>query len=205
MKKHSINNKGFSLIELIVVVLIMAIISGGAIWAIGSVFSTQAKAAGKSVADAMKQVRIYALGRENKTVGDETEVFAKFYKKGKTLYVDICEMVDGYIEQDDGTKVPGSVEHVIREQQISGVNYNVEFYKRGASSPEFVVDSEETAVNVYFKKATGGISGVWKSKPNKEKLNNIDEIRVVRDSDSNNYAKLILVRLTGRVYVDEEG
>ena len=57
MKKTGGNNKGFSLIELIVAVLIVAILSGGALAAFNSVRNERSESAGKVLASVLKQAR----------------------------------------------------------------------------------------------------------------------------------------------------
>ena len=193
------NDSGFSLIELIVAVLIIAIISGGAIMAFSSIFSTQADAAAKSLVNVLKETRAQALGMENKDIyaGGSiagTQVYAKFYYQGDVLNVDVCK--------DDDT-------NVLHNQRISGVPFKVKFIKvDGASESEVLTMGDTDVVKMYFKKATGGVVGVRKFAAGGTPLGTlqtgVNKIVVCRASNEDNKKNLVLVELTGRCYVDND-
>ncbi len=187
------NDSGFSLIELIVAVLIIAIISGGAIIAFNSIFSTQADAAAKSLVSILKETRAQALGMENKDVtGGSTQVYAKLYYQGDTLNVDVCK--------DDDT-------NVLHNQRISSVPFKVKFIKvAGSSETEAITMGDTDVVKMYFKKSTGGVAAVGKYNSagvlQGSLQTGINKISVCRASNEDNKTDLVLVELTGRCYVD---
>jgi len=187
------NDSGFSLIELIVAVLIIAIISGGAIIAFNSIFSTQADAAAKSLVSILKETRAQALGMENKDVtGGSTQVYAKLYYQGDTLNVDVCK--------DDDT-------NVLHNQRISSVPFKVKFIKvAGGSETEAITMGDTDVVKVYFKKSTGGVAAVGKYNSagalQGTLQTGINKLSVCRASNEDNKTDLVLVELTGRCYVD---
>lgn len=187
------NDSGFSLIELIVAVLIIAIISGGAIIAFNSIFSTQADAAAKSLVSILKETRAQALGMENKDVtGGSTQVYAKLYYQGDTLNVDVCK--------DDDT-------NVLHNQRISSVPFKVKFIKvAGASESEAFTMGNTDVVKMYFKKSTGGVAAVGKYNSAGDLQGTlqtgINKLSVCRASNEDNKTDLVLVELTGRCYVD---
>lgn len=189
------DNNGFSLIELIVAVLIIAIISGGAIIAFNSIFSSQADAAAKNVVNVLKQTRAYALGKENKDLtGGATEVYAKFYYSGGVLNVDVCK--------DNGTS-----EEVLHNQQISGVPFKIKFIKvSGGSETEVLTMGDTDVVKMYFKKSTGGVASAGKYNSSGtlqgSLVTGINKLTVCRASNEDMYKDLVLVELTGRCYVD---
>ena len=193
------DNSGFSLIELIVAVLIIAIISGGAIMAFNSIFSSQAEAAAKNVVNALKQTRAFALGKENKDTtmtGDTTQVYAKFYYSGDTLNVDVCK------DDASGTAV-------LHNQQISGVPFKVKFYKvSGASETEAFTMGDTDVVKMYFKKSTGGVASVARysaaGSPIGSPVTGVNKLTVCRASNEDNKKSLVIVELTGRCYVDND-
>lgn len=187
------DDSGFSLIELIVAVLIIAIISGGAIIAFNSIFSTQADAAAKSLVSILKETRAQALGMENKDVtGGSTQVYAKLYYQGDTLNVDVCK--------DDDT-------NVLHNQRISSVPFKVKFIKvAGGSETEAITMGDTDVVKVYFKKSTGGVAAVGKYNSagvlQGTLQTGINKLSVCRASNEDNKTDLVLVELTGRCYVD---
>ena len=189
------NDSGFSLIELIVAVLIIAIISGGAIIAFNSIFSTQADAAAKSLVSILKETRAQALGMENKDVtGGSTQVYAKLYYQGDTLNVDVCK--------DDATATT-----VLHNQRISSVPFKVKFIKvAGASESEAFTMGDTDVVKMYFKKSTGGVVAVGKYNSagvlQGSLQTGINKLSVCRASNEDNKTDLVLVELTGRCYVD---
>ena len=188
MKK---DNRGFSLIELIVAVLVIAIISGGSIVAFGALFSNKVTAAARAVQDGLKQARIDALGLENKDLSnDMTGIYAKFYIKDSELYVDVCSK-------------NGTDEGVLHTRKIGEGTIGLEFWKNGATTASATVSSSET-VYVYFKKSTGAVRSVWKATPGHDVTSGTkfepDILRITGVSE--NSVDVILVRLTGRSYLD---
>ena len=191
------DNSGFSLIELIVAVLIIAIISGGALIAFNSIFSSQADAAAQNVVNVLKQTRAFALGKENKDVTcGSTEVYAKFYYSGSALNVDVCR--DGA----SGTEV-------YYNQTISGVPFKVKFIKvSGASETEAFTMGDTDVVKMYFKKSTGGVASVGRYNSSGtlqgSLVTGINKLTVCRASNEDMCKDLVLVELTGRCYVDND-
>ena len=197
MEKIKNNNRGFSLIELIVAVLIMAIISGGAVIALGSIFSTKTKAAAQSVQDALKQARVNAISLDNDMVpldtdsgetvanGYKTNIYVKFHVVNSELIADVCSDKSGS-------------ESVLNSKVVASDKYNLKFYKKNGD----LIDSEATVgsatVKVFFKKSTGGVSRVEVSTGGK--YSECDMIKVT--SPAGDSVEVILVSLTGRSYID---
>lgn len=193
MEKRKVNNKGFSLIELIVAVIIIAIISGGTIMAFGSVFSNKVTAASEAIQDGLKQARIDALGMENPNItGQKTGIYAKFYRKDSGIYIDVCSK-----------KSDTDPEVVLHSRKICDDSYSLKFYLNSDdAAPIKTIDDTYTDTNgikIYFKKSTGGVAGVeFSSSLIKEK---VDTIKVV-GSGTGNTKEIILVKITGRSYLE---
>lgn len=195
MKKIRKDNRGFSLIELIVVILIMAIISGAAVIALGSIFSTKTKAAAQSVQDALKQARVDAITRDNDIVpldsgetaadnGFATNVYVKFYISNSELFADVC------------TDKSGS-EVVLNSKVVASDKYNLQFCNKSGNLIDSDASVGSTTVKVYFKKTTGGVSRVA---VDDVCYANCDMIKV--KSPSGETLDVIMVSLTGRSYID---
>ncbi len=197
MKKGRIlNDAGFSLIELIVAILIMAIVGGAAIGAFNAVLSTKTNAAAKTVQDSLKQTRIAAIGKENAEVetsalgGTRTNIYAKFYISDGTLYVDVCSDKSG-------------AEVVFNSSTIGSDKYTVSFCDSSGSSIATLGSStSDMTVYVYFKKSTGGVSRLYYTRPGTSgKTNGCEMVKVT--SPSGETVDIILVTITGRSYIDK--
>ena len=193
MEKRRINNKGFSLIELIVAVIIIAIISGGSIMAFGSIFSNKVTVACEAIQDGLKQARIDALGLENCNITDtlKTTIYAKFYHKDSAIYIDVCSNKTG----NDTDEI------VLHTRKICDDSYSLKFYENfnDTSAIKTIDESYTGAVKVYFKKSTGGVSGIEYSVSNI--LAKTEVIRVVGPGAANT-KDVILVKITGRSYIE---
>ncbi len=195
MEKMRKNNRGFSLIELIVAVLIMAIISGGAFVALGSIFSTKTKAAAVVVQDALKQARIDAISLDNDIValvsgetaanGYATNIYVKFHVDNSQLLADVCSNKSGS-------------EYVLNTKVIASDKFSLQFCKKDGTLVDEGATVGSATAYVYFKKATGGVSRL--TIDGVGKYSSCDMIKVV--SPSGEVVDVILVSLTGRSYVD---
>lgn len=193
MKEKRLNNKGFSLIELIVAVIIIAIISGGSIMAFGSVFSNKVTVACEAIQDGLKQARVDALGLENSPIAGtlKTNIYAKFYYKDSGIYIDVCSCKGGV----------GDDEVVLHTRKVCSDDYSLKFYENynDTVAVKTIDDSFTGSIKVYFKKSTGGISGVEYSASDIRTKNDI--IRVVGPGSANTQ-DVVLVSITGRSYIE---
>lgn len=211
MKNKSIrnDNAGFSLVELIVVILILAIIGSGAVLALGSIYSTKVTAVAKNVNDALKQVRVSSLALENEDISDDvTEVYAKFYLKDSKNYVDCIKNE----KQDDGSRK----ENVFKQHELGSDLFKIQFEKvdtsaLSLSNPNAGISSwadlENYIVYVYFKKSTGGIASIRRvpvSSPDStgDIALDVKQIKVINTTKTTDYETLIVVPVTGRCYID---
>ena len=195
MKGRMLNdNKGFSLLELIVAVLIIGIISSAAVVTMTSIFGAQVTSAARVVVDSMKQTRTKAMGLANASPGAaDSVVYAKFYKNtSKDIYVDICVL-------------EGATEKVLNTQKICNSSLKLIFGTAADTSDNItakaiVGDTSSDGVKIFFRKDTGGISKV-------ETVAGVtlsDCVTLRIQNPSNEKIDIIMVTLTGRCYADEQ-
>ncbi len=196
MKAGKLYNKGFSLLELIVAVLIIGIISGAAAIAMSSIFGVKVSSAAKIIVDSMKQTRTKAMGLANATPGtSDSIVYAKFYAKDSVeVYVDICTVDgDGNEKVLNTQKICSSALKVVFGGEVNPVGAMVEKATIGNGST--------TSVKVYFRKDTGGISKI--EKEDGSKIEDCATIRITNAGSGSDKTDVIMVLLTGRCYVEE--
>ena len=195
------DNKGFSLIELIVAVLILGILSGLAIAAFSTVMNARVGAAAQTVKNAMKQTRTKAIGlKTQKDTStniyelDNYSVYADFYLLNGNYYVDIKDKSGKVWSSDkignDNLKIEFS-----KHDDLTGSKYEV---GEGISASNY-------AIRVFFAKGTGAITKIemYHSGGGSSGGANLssDTITITGSSDKK---ELILVWATGRCYFSEE-
>lgn len=168
------NNKGFSLIELIVAVLILGIISTGLISGVSTIYNARAERASQVIGTVLKQARKKALALNN-TATDQ-------------IRAEICF--------DDGqyyANVYTGTEQIINEK-VGNDSLIIKFVDHSTGNAVTVDDAN--TINIYFKKSTGGISSIM----NGSNPIDADQIFISGLSDER---KLILVEVTGRCYTTD--
>ncbi len=181
-KRINKDNKGFSLLELIVAVLILGIISATAIASFNSIFNARSEAAAEVAASVLKQTRSKTMAL---TEGTNIETYAKFYIKGSDYFVDMV--------REETTPGSGTTKNVIVSKKLGNDGLTISF--RNHTTPAIVgTVSDTNEVKVYFKRNTGGILRIEAGSSN-DSL--IDELFI---TGSGGDKKVIIVRATGRCY-----
>ena len=67
-RNNKINNSGFSLVELIVVISIMAIVTGALTYSLSLMFSRNAESTARQIDDSLSEVRMLSMAKEGRFV-----------------------------------------------------------------------------------------------------------------------------------------
>lgn len=94
VRRH--NNKGFSLVELIVTIMIMAIISGGAITSVSVIYNASTERAAETLCSMMKLARQKAIALGDDTGSEKITVFLTISQDAENdYYANIYSLVQG--------------------------------------------------------------------------------------------------------------
>lgn len=181
------SNSGFSLVELIVVVLILGVLAGGASLAFSIVYNSDAEKAAKDITTMMARAREKAISLDEE-LGNHYIAFYIKKDNNRDYYA--------YIYKADKTKLNSNDWEVIDQQKLG--NYKLDIYVAGknATNKRKLINSSvdsETGISeiLYtFKRSTGGID-IGK-----------DYVDIIIENSSSNAFRDIVVPETGRCYFD---
>lgn len=155
-------NKGFTLVEVIVVVLIIAILATGTVMSFSIVLNANANKAASYLVSTLERARQKAIALEEDSARQATEVFVKLYKNTSDnyYYADICQLTTDKLTSS-------STLETLASQRLG--NYRIDLYlgeKPASPSADTVtLDTEDLLdvsatgyVKLLFNKSTGGIT-----------------------------------------------
>ena len=179
------NNKGFSLIELIVAVLIMGIIAGGAIYAFNVVHNARTSGAASVLANVLRQSRQKAMAVTN-TTDDEgvSGVYLHIYTSDGQVYADLFK---------------GSTEKLVSEK-LGNDTVQIALRQADVTNPSSILSTSPIGdigvadAKIYFKKSSGAISKITVGNADKSNMNELYITGLGEDQ------KVVLVKATGRAY-----
>jgi len=191
------NNKGFSLIELIVAVLIVAILSGGALAAFNSVRNARSESAGKILASVLKQARQKAMALDNNTEADDTtSIYVELYQKNGNYVADLRWITE-------------SSDTVIVSETLGNDGLSIIFKQYNSATGTYITTADRRVgdgtngtkkVKMYFKKSTGGISKIDMGSGETLTGSPWNEIVVKGSGDDRS---IVIVKETGRCFYDD--
>lgn len=173
-------NKGFTLIELIVTIAIMAIVTGATMSVYSFIKTNRLRALSENVNDVISDLRSATLAKS----GNYSLTIS--YDSSKKSYI-------AQITKSE-TKPDGSVSHIMYKTKSIGTKG--EIYCKDSGS-EYKL-SDGYSINIRFNKADGSFSAVNFSKSG-HTVNNVTEIYV---EYAGNVKTVKLITLTGKHYIE---
>lgn len=198
-----LNNKGLSLVELIVTILIIAILSTSTVLSISVVYNSDTERAAKVFVASMNEARqkcITVGNSENSASVDKTEVFATLYLNADGFY---CVDVSSSVVNVSTGAIAGSEKVYDTKQLCKYKNtFDCGVYNAGAAMTMVDPDFEAGDKVVFsFDKGSGGIKESYVEKTDGTTTSYDFTDVFVRGSRST--VNMVLVRQTGRCYIYE--
>lgn len=174
-------NKGFSLIELIVTIAIMAIVTGAAMSVYSFIKTSRLRALSENVNDAISDLRSVTLAKS----GDYSLFI--FYDSSKKSYI---ARMTKYEKKADGS---------VSNKQIKTINIGTkgEIYCMDSAGSKYKL-SDGYSLHIKFDKADGSFSSVNFSKLG-HTVNNLTDIYV---EYAGKVKTIKLITLTGKHYIE---
>lgn len=160
-RKINIDNKGVSLIEVIVVILILAILSTAGIISVGYLHRVNASACASKLNSSLEQTRLKTMSKQ------EGKISLAIYAKNKNYYAAVCTDTNGTPVYDEGVLLGStslSIEVKMNDGTVTtlsgndGTEYRINFVKgSGAFSSDIneIVVKGTKEVTVKLVKETG--------------------------------------------------
>ncbi len=169
-KTGKLNNEGYSLIELVIVMAIIAVIMSTVFYSIILIFSANAKSTANDIQRAIGDCKVTTMGR--------TEAYMELYRDASNQNV----YTKMYI-WDSTAPAPDFVES--EPQKVGPGKVTVKYRVSGGTETELLAGDK---IEIWFDRATGGFK--------EDRSGNIyDLIRV--EGGSKNY-EIKLIKLTGK-------
>lgn len=180
MKK---DNRGYSLVELIVVIVILALLSGTALFSISIIFGASAKACANGIKEALAETKVTAMGK--------SEARLQISRSGEDDCIYVTQQIKNVNDTDwKGSKVDEKGDAVT--EKIGNSRVSVTYKKEGEALQEL---KQGESIYLSFDRGNGSFSN------KSEDCILCEEIYVRGGSRS---YKLTLTELTGKVTIELE-
>lgn len=195
MEKSSLkklNNKGFSLVELIVVILIMGIVAGGITVSVSVIYNANIKNASERFVQMCEKARAETIGSQDDSVR------LSVYKKEGNYYADVIRKNgNGRDEVTASEKLGNSqfnIYYISRTEEQESLGNESGAEKIYITSAED--DGSDSKLVIYFNRSSGGMLP--------QSGNGTGHEKYVTDvcMEGSEFTDIILIHETGRVLMD---
>lgn len=168
-KRYLKDNKGYSLIELVIVIAIIALIISTVFYSLVMVFSANAKSCANDIQRAIADCKVTTMGKSS--------AYMELYRDtDQNVYTRM------YVRDSSGTYVPSE------PQQVGSSRVYVAYTPKGGAETELSTGTGNNKIEIWFDRASGGFT--------KDGSGNIYEMLRVQGG-SKNY-EIVLTELTGK-------
>lgn len=168
------NNKGISLIEVIVVVAILSIMSSMLVMSYNVVYQQKTKSCAESIDSYLDRIRLESMSREKQR-------YMVLYQAEDGMYMGATSDPDSFVKD---TK---------REEKVG--DKSVSIYYKTASSGTYTKISGETMFMISFDRVTGGFDKEYTTKEEIECLN-------IALGESTNGNEIRFITKTGKHFIE---
>lgn len=167
MRKVEDNNKGFSLVELIVIIAIMAVAIGFAAWSLRLIFGSEARQCATKFSADLNEVKTSSMARYSQSISfgylDETSGVAVVDSASKAGFY--STKTTYYLTKDASTNMPvkvndvGASEH--RKLGSGKVSVSISYFDGSADVDDEPIDGSNTkSITIFYNRATGLFDGI---------------------------------------------
>lgn len=181
MKEISNDNKGYSLVELIIVIAIIAVLTGTLIFSISMIFSANARTCANDIKSALAETKITSMGK--------SEAFVEIYRDANNG----CIYSRQFMKKEDGSWYGKDPE------KIGNARVYVAYCVDGGSETEL---AEGDAIYLAYERSSGSFmstSTMQKSDGTSAAIAYYSKIHVM---GGNKDLQVSLIKLTGKVSVE---
>ena len=157
-KKNNNKNGGFSLVELIVVIAIMAVLTGIASMSLASVMGVSVKQCARDIQSAANQTRVSTLGKDEVIMTITKGPKDPKGNKAKSSQAYYCTIVSTIVTKD------GSVKKTKNEEKIGKSNLDITYVlsdSKGNKTSDITLDDTHS-LTIKFNRGTGAMAPCMK-------------------------------------------
>lgn len=166
-RKCNWNEKGFSLVELIIVIAIMAVVIGTVVFSVSMVFSTNAKACCNNLQRAIADCKVTTMGKSEAWLvlyrDDDNRIYCQMYYNEAVIEND-AEGNPKVKKDDAGNVIMEAVPANEEPQKIGGNRVEITYIDAdGNEHPDLPTEANKATFTIAFDRSSGSFKNAPKS------------------------------------------